>query len=405
MNNEQNNNVIKPGENNNVVAQPVTPVAPTTPTQPATPVANQIVTPVANTVVNDGKTKKQINKKTIIIAVAVLVGIFIVYNVFLKGAVSFNVGIGKNNQQKQEEKIQLKLKDEWANKYALSVQDLFNGRDSFDLAFYDLDFDTNPEAIVSYVENDVENKIVYSLDGITGNVANSKKFSNSTINILYSLEDSDAYWFLKVTKRDNYVTYTRLSKVIEGTVMAPDIDCTTDKLLNDFKNKYVVSEFKPIFYTINKKSFEKDYTTIYERYDEYDEKVKDEIADLKTKYADSKIERKTDENSYLQLDDFRVSYATFTGKKVEIIDNERKETTLTLEIKNDGTLILEGKEYKYTTVNNVINIDNGKVLTASKDNVLTYNDYEGVIFTTDAVLPEKDNNQNNNQDQNNNQNN
>ena len=95
----------------------------------------------------------------------------------------------------------------------------------------------------------------------------------------------------------------------------------------------------------------------------------------------------------------------FTVKKVEIIDNERKETTLTLEIKNDGTLILEGKEYKYTTVNNVINIDNGKVLTASKDNVLTYNDYEGVIFTTDAVLPEKDNNQNNNQDQNNNQNN
>ena len=78
---------------------------------------------------------------------------------------------------------------------------------------------------------------------------------------------------------------------------------------------------------------------------------------------------------------------------------------MTLEIKNDGTLILEGKEYKYTTVNNVINIDNGKVLTASKDNVLTYNDYEGVIFTTDAVLPEKDNNQNNNQDQNNNQNN
>ena len=376
--NEQNNNVIKPGDSSNVT--PVNNGVPTVPLNPTTK--------------NTGTGKKQINKKTIIIVVVVLVVLFLIYNMFLKGTVSFNVGVGKNTTT-EEKKIELKLKDEWANKYALSVQDEFKGRDSFDLAFYDLNFDTVPEAIVSYVDNDVENKIVYYMDTLTGNISNSKKFSNATINILYSLEDADSYWYLKVVKRDNYVTYTRLSKIIDGTVTGPDIDCTTDKLLSDFNNKYIVSDYKPIFYAISKKSFEKDYTTIYERYSEYNEKVSSERTKLNEKYADSKITKEKDTNPYFDLGGYRISYGTFTGTKREFVAGERVESTITLEIKNDGTLTIEGKDYKFSTVNNVINIDNGQTLTASADNVLTYSDYDSIIFTTDIKLPEKDNNLNN----------
>lgn len=395
MNNDQNNNVIKPGDSNNVavpVTNQTTPVTPGAPTQPVAPAQPGV--PVVNPAAQTNSGKKQVNKKTIIILVVALLIVFFVYNFLLKGAVSFNVGIGQNTP-KEEKKIELKLKDEWANKYALSVQDEFKNRESFDLAIYDLNFDTNPEVIVSYEENDVLNKVVYFMDTVTGNVSNSKKFANSSINILYSLEDAQSYWYLKVVKKDNYVTYTRLSKVIEGIVTGPDIDCTTDKLLTDFKNKYVISSYEPIFYSISKKTFEKDFTTIYERYEEYNQKVTDERNRLDEKYADSKIEKKVDNNPFMTLGEYRISYATFTGKKVETVDGERKETEISLEIKNDGTLVLEGKEYKYTTVNNIINVENGQTLTASADNVLTYSDYGSVLFTTDVKLPEKNPNPNN----------
>ena len=169
-------------------------------------------TPATGTVQNKAPgTKKKVNSKTIIIAVVIIAIIFVGYSMM-----GGKKKIGKNqakNQEQQKVIVEVDVGTEWGNKYASLVQNVYYdyGIDTFDVTFIDLDFKGEPEMVVQYYNKDIDRTItiVYYVDAATKNVNITKQFNNSSLKLLYSLEDGYSEWYIYVQPVENMVNIQR----------------------------------------------------------------------------------------------------------------------------------------------------------------------------------------------------
>ena len=327
--------------------------------------------------------KPNLNKKTIIIIVAVVVGCFILFNLF-SGAKGL---LNKNNQQPEEEKIiEVDLPTEWGKNFAIAAQSLYKTYeiDRFDIAFINLDFANEPEMIVKYKDKtDKEFIVVYHIDQRNGKAKESKHFGNADIKLIYSLIDGEAEFYINIINSNKYGTYTLLSKVIAGTVNNPDVSAMNDKELNAFIEKYVVANYSIVFYQVKKDNYEENFKTMYGRYDKYAEEVNNQVQELKDKYG-SEVKKETDDKPYLVTGNYHLTYGDYeyeavkATKKAEEAESSYANTIITL--RADGTVVIKGLSYKYTVSGNLLTLENGWTIKVDDDDHFVLSDEGGNKF-------------------------
>ena len=354
----------------------------------------------------------KVNKKTIVIAAVAVLVIFVIFCFFKSGKVS-NI-FGGGNKEEEDKVIEVDVSTEWGKAYALEAQKLYKEKeiDHFDMAFINLDDFNEPEMIIKFTdENEKEYTRIYHIDSTSKQVQVSKEFSNAEIKYIYSLLDGDSFFYLNIKRDNKYGTYTLCSKIVAGTVVAPDISATNEKQLNQFADNYVVANYSIVYYEVKKDNYAENFRTMHDRYDKYSEEIFDLKYEMKDKYQkDNK--KIIDEKPYLVTGNYHLTYGDYShvpsiGADGKEVDSSFAGTTITL--KNDGTVIVKGFTYKYTVTGNVLNLNNGSTITVKDFDFFVISDDGGNNFKCNNpyVDPQAENKQdqnNTNQEGNNNSN-
>ena len=337
---------------------------------------------------NAPKTKTKISfsnkgNMKIIIGVAVIIIAAVVLYTLMSGK---KVNMFKNNKQKAPvEIVALDLDTSWGKEYSVAAQNVYEQQevDKIDVTFINLDFTDEPEMIVKYIDSSKrEAMVVYSIDHTTGKAKNTKTFTQASLAMLFSLEDGDVEWYLYISSGKKYGTYTRFSKIISGTVKATDEDVRTEKSLNEFNEKYIQSQYKVIYYEVNKAKFEENFKTIYGRFTEYDNTIYEEKTNLESGNSENVIKRH-DEGDYIDTGKYYISYGVYDYVPITNQDESEVKTNYSdfvITVNRDGTIDLNGTPVKYDIRNEFINLENGQVIRVIDVNTIVYEVEGGIKF-------------------------
>lgn len=312
--------------------------------------------------------KKNKNKKMIIIIGAIVV-VVIAFLLINNKMPSFN---NKNsNVPGEENKIIVETGKGWGDAFALYIQDFFVERDTIDLAFLDVNFDETPEMVLKF--NDKNNKEVIMIMQYANNeVSESKEFRNASFKLIYSLQKKDVKWYLFINSMTKYGSYTDVAKIVNGTALDSDIKYTNDKEVAAFNNNYVGSDFKFIYFPIEKKSFEDDFKNAVSNYDNTN--VNEEIKRLKEEYKDKTGEvEKEDTNPTFNVGEYSLAYGRYYIE-VDVYTNgvvtgtEKRYIT----INRNRTMTVNNEVITFQVFGSSVSLSNGVTFTVTGNNAFSY---------------------------------
>ena len=391
-------------------AQPVQPVQPVVqtqaaPVQQAAPVASNPTPPLTQGVItNKAMQKNQIaqatekikatfsqkgNTKTILLIVIVFVAFFFIYNTFFKQ----KKAVVRPPQTETAEIVEIDVGSKWGNEYAKEVQNIYfdNKVNKMDITFINLDLRGEVEMIAKFLDEDEkEYTVIYYFDDATENLKKTRTFTNCEFNLLYSLVDNQANWYLhNILERDRYGNYIRVRKLLDGTATEPDIKTTNETLISDFESKYVTSSYKPIFYEVKKDSFVKDFQTIYDRIDEYDDAIDEEIDKLDDKYGNTTIEEVI-KDDHLTAGPYVLHFGDYIPKPTDNDSQINKELRdIEIKLNNNYTIVMDGQIIKYTINHTTLKLDTGVELRIIDNDQFIYDVGGGMLYKyNEPVVPE-----------------
>ena len=292
----------------------------------------------------------------------------------------------KNKAPEPVEIVALDLDTRWGKEYSVVAQNVYEQQevDKIDVSFINLDFTDEPEMIIKYLDAaEKEYMVIYSIDNVTGTPKNTKTFSNATLLMMFSLKDGDCEWYLNIASGKKYGTYTRLSKIISGTVKSTDEDVRTDKALSEFNERYIKSEYKIVYYQVNKDKFEENFRTIYGRFNEYDDKIFEEKKNLESGNAENVIKRH-DEGEFFDTGGYYLSFGQYDYvpvKNAEGVEVTSKYNQYVITINRDGTFSMNGEIHKYEVHGEYITLDNAESIRVIDNNTIIYDVEGGIKFT------------------------
>lgn len=337
----------------------------------------------------------QMDKKKIVLLVLLLFVGFIVFCFVSsgKGKTLFN----KNKEAEEYKVVEVDVDTEWGKEYGKIAQELYKEKEinRFDMAFINLDDLREPEMIVKYLDAEEKEFIrIYHIDDRNGKAKVSKDFGKADIKLLFSLVDGKSDFYLNIRNENKYGTYTLVSKIVAGTVVAPDIQATNEKQLNAFTEDFVVADYAIIYYEVKKDNFLENFKTMYGRYEKYSEELANTKLELFQKYNES-VKKKVDEKPYLVTGSYHLTYGDYDFVPQMNVDGsyiESKYSGTTIVLKNDGTLSIGGVPYKYSINGNVLTLDNGFTIKVNEDDHFILSDEGGSLFVckNPYVMPEED---------------
>ena len=377
----------------------------TPPTNTPGTIAPAIATNGQNLVTNDPKKNnsnnfqfsKKHNGKLIVVVILLIIVCVLAYMV-MTGKRSFLPG----GKKKEENKIvEVDVGSDWGNKFAIEAQKLYEDReiDVFDIAFIDVDLKDDPEMIIKFTyKNEKDYLLVYSYDKNSDNVRVSKLFSNASLKLLYSLEEGYSTWYLFLQPVEKYGNYFKLAKIVAGTVYQADIKANNDREVNEFRNRYVTSNYDPTFYQVKQSSFEENFKTMYERNSRYADEIKAEQNALNDKYKD-KVKEYEDVGEYLMVGSKRLTFGAYTqyvDASAGVVGND-KYSGYVITLNRNRTLNMNGNMVKFSINNNIIMLDDGTPIKVLENDTLYLSVEGGVIFKSlnPYVSPEEQQNNNN----------
>jgi len=346
---------------------------------------------------------KKSNKKTLFLIILVLLVFFGIYY-FTQNKNKIVSVLNK----KEEEKIDIDVGSDIGNKYgevAYSVYDNYEV-DKFDLAFIDLNNSSDTEMIIKLNSNDKDLLIIYYIDSETNNIKNTRTFTNTDIELLYSLKDKVAEWYLHVTTTKPYGSYTRCSKILDGTAKSADIKTTNDTEIKAFEEAYVKSSYNVIYYEVKKESFLEDFKTMFDRISKYNEEINTEKENLINKYNDVNIDVEDIEDE-IKIGEYTLLYGTYNyqvyDSEKEIEEAKEKGTYYINEtyvdkhiiLNRDSTITIDDTKMKYTYNGNLITLDDGREIRVVDNNIFVLNENGGIRYVIDSSYIKEESEENN----------
>ena len=347
---------------------------------PAAPVAQAAP---ASTPAKTRAPKKKMNSKTILIVVVIIAVAIIGYSMM-----GGKKKLGKNMAGTTEEKkvfVEVDVGTEWGNKYASLVQNVYYDYeiDSFDVTFIDLDFKNQPEMIVQFYYKKIDRNvtIIYYVDQATKNINISKAFNSASVKMLYSLEDGYSDWYIYVQPVEKFGKYSKMTKVMAGTVYAADISCSNEAELNAFRNTYIESNYRPVFYAVKQNSFEKDFKTIYDRFDEYNSEIEKEKKRLDDEYR-SQVKRPYDTGEYLSTGQYHLTFGAYAYyiEESQAASADARYSSYIITLNRDRTMDMNGTRQKFTYTSNLITLEDGTTIRIIDNDYFVLNLDGGVRF-------------------------
>ena len=290
--------------------------------------------------------------------------LFIVFAVvFVISAFYFansGMSVTNNNLDKANESKNIDTGTTWGNKYANRLLDEKNDFTYYDVAFVDLDFDKSPEMLFKYLDS--ANKECLKVMYINNSeVMVTKEFRTFTVHLIYSLKNKDFDWYIKIATSSKYGAYTKLNKIVDGTAYDSDIKVTNDTELVNYNKTYVDTNYELKFYRVNKDTFEKDFTTIVNKFNNYNNKVNNVISDVSYEYKDYVF---VDDTDFVDGLKYKLNY----GKYIE--ENNRDSVIL---INKDSTITLNEQNTKFEVVDNTLLLEDGSVISVISNNKIYFN--------------------------------
>ena len=345
--------------------------------QGANTVTDQMITPPAS--------KKKVNNKIVLLALLVLVifgGGYYFMGKSKMPMVNNNPNNGNPEGNAEANIIKIETGSKWADEYSVQLQKYYDTFDAVDVTFIDLNFDDTPEMIVKYTEDKKENIQIFYFTEKTNSVTSTKAFPNSDIELIYSLYDGKSRFYLHIKNTDKYGTYTEAPRLIAGTVYKVDIEATNDKAVTDFKEHYVVSDYKLTYYEVKKDSFEENFKTILERKDRYASEIS-EARDKLEEENEDRVEKIVDDKDSLESANFKLVYGKYLPDENRITDGSINDN---IYLNNDGTLKIGSKEYRFDLQTNYLILDDGTRFKIIGNDSFMIEDNGGIIYRAENPI-------------------
>lgn len=316
--------------------------------------------------------KKNNKKKMIIIIIAVVV---VIIGFLLVNNKMPSIGNKNKAVPGEETKINVETGSNWGNSYAFYVQDYFKDRDTIDLAFIDINFDDVPEMIIKY--KDTNNQEVIKIMQYANNeVSESKEFRNASFRLIYQIKEKDVRWYLFINSMGKYGTFTEVTKICNGTAFDSDIKYTNDKEIASFNKNFISSEYKFVYFPIEKESFEKDMKNAVSKFD--NKELNEVVAKLKEDNKNLEPEEEIiDDNPAFNVGEYSLTYGTYFVEvdvytNGEISGTEKRYIT----INRNKTLTINGEVISFKVFSNTVILSNGVSFIVSNNDVFNYGNNE-----------------------------
>jgi hypothetical protein len=324
--------------------------------------------------------KKKVNKTLIIVLIFVVVlgGVMLLLSSNNDGG-----GVFDDEDTEGKEEIKVNVGSDWGNLYLAHMINKHPEILEYEISFIDLDYNGVPEMLYKYKDkSDQENlRILYIVEN---DVYETRSYKNYKIKYIYSLKDKTVDWYIYLTTKKQYGTYTMLSKIINNMAFDSDIKATTDSELVAYGKKYYATDYDPVFYYIKEAKRESDFKDFVGKYETYNDKVnklKEEIID---KYKDYKYEEEiVVTKDFVNLDGREFKFGNYYGDVQADEDKGTYERVSAITLNPNNTIIVDGTLYDYTpeVIDSNLNIDGVILVKVLASGQFSYN---GVTYTYSA---------------------
>ncbi len=324
--------------------------------------------------------KKKVNKTLIIVLIFVVVlgGVMLLLSSGNNGGGDFG---GEDTGGTEEVKVN--VGSDWGNLYLTYMINKHPEILEYEISFIDVDYNGVPEMLYKYKDkSDQETlRILYIVEN---EVYETRTYKNYKLKYIYSLKDKTIDWYIYLTTKKQYGTYTMLSKIINDMAFDSDIKATTDSELVAYGKKYYATDYDPVFYYIKEAKRESDFKDFVGKYETYNDKVNKLKEETIDKYKDYVYkEEVVVTKDFINIAGREFKFGNYYAKVPANVEKGTSERISAITLNPNKTIIVDGTLYNFIPElkEDNLNID-GEVLVE----VLASGQFscEGVIYTYSA---------------------
>ena len=324
--------------------------------------------------------KKKVNKTLIIVLVLVVVlgGVMLLLSSGNDDGGNFG---GEDTGETEEVKVN--VGSDWGNLYLTYMINKHPEILEYEISFIDVDYNGVPEMLYKYKDkSDQETlRILYIIED---EVYETRTYKNYKLKYIYSLKDKTIDWYIYLTTKKQYGTYTMLSKIINDMAFDSDIKATTDSELVAHGKKYLATDYQPVCYYIKEDKRESDFKDFVSKYETYNDKVNKLKDDTIDKYKDYIYkEEVVVTKDFINIAGREFKFGNYYGKVPASVEKGTSERVSAITLNSNNTIIVDGTLYNFTPElnKNFLNVDGNVGVEVLASGQFSYN---GVVYTYSA---------------------